>query len=297
MNKLNFGPLGGHILHQDDLEFQDNAYREAFDGILKTFSDIAFKTGVVSNNDAPGDFDIPVSWSAGFLFANGEVFKVIAGGPIDLTSDPSNGENIYFALDTFDDPAGAEFNVPGEPIQVFKIRRATVRVSTGPVNTMPDFLAIFNLPSPEDVITKKVVDCQNDTLKNKLLTDGFVNSNLTEATLNLTAQFVAVDNASQPRYHLQTNGVACLSGLARVVTTGINYQLYASGLPEALRPARSKQFIVSIDNFGDTALVTVSPTGQIFVTKKSSEISSGVAQSLIANSIVSLSSIIWIPGT
>lgn len=294
MNQLDFSALGGHELHQDDLEFQNNAYREAFDGILKTFSDIAFKRGVVFNYNAPGDFDIPVSWSAGFLFANGEVFKVIAGGPIDLTSDPSNGESFYFALDTFDDPAGAEFNVPGEPIQVFKIRRATVRVSTGPVNTMPDFLAIFNLPSPEDVITKRVVDCQNDTLKNKLLTDGFVNSNLTEANLNLTAQFEAVDNASQPRYHLQANGIACLSGLVRVVSSGLNFQLASSGLPEALRPSRNKQFIVNINNFGDTALVTLSYTGQIFVNIKTS---AGFPQALIANTVVSLSSIIWIPGT
>lgn len=154
MNKLNTNPLGGVKFHQEDIEFWDNANREMFDAITQAFGG-NWRIGVSTFDDVnPGGFDLPISWTSGFVAIKGEIFKVIGGGPIDVSSDPDANWMMYYALDESFDPSGSEFNVPGDPIEQYINRRVIIKYFSGAglAEDEPDFLLGIN---PDQLPTVK----------------------------------------------------------------------------------------------------------------------------------------------
>lgn len=225
MDKLNTAPLGGVKLDQEDIEFWDAAIRDVF----KAFSLALggnFRVGASTFNPPdPGGFDIPLSWNEGYVIINGECFRVEAGGPINVNSDPGDGQQVYWALEVTYPPSGAEFNIPGDPINTYIHRRAVIKESPGPAAVESDYLALV-----DDVLSS-----------NKVIAQQVIGSTLLKGTWsNFTALLTGYTNAvgRTLKYRKESLDIVRLSGAVKVTSTITPGSPFYQ-LPVGMRPARS----------------------------------------------------------
>jgi hypothetical protein len=251
MDKLNTAPLGGVKLDQEDIEFWDVAIREVFKALSQALGG-NFRVGAATYNPPdPGGFDIPLSWNEGYVFINGECFRVDAGGPINVNSDPSDGQQVYWALEVTYPPSGAEFNIPGDPINTYIHRRAVIKESPGPAVSETDYLALVD----------------NVLASNKVITQQVINSTLLKGTwANFSALETGFANAVGRilRYRKEALDVIRLSGALKVTATIAPGTPFYQ-IPVGLRPTRTFSLPLITDAGVVVECLIVASTGYMYI--------------------------------
>jgi hypothetical protein len=113
MNKVITTFLGGHPFTLDDIRYNDDAYRDAFNNILG-----AFGTNLIVSGCAVNDTNI----SAGYVSLNGELLKV----------DAHTRTGDYYQKITSYDPTVRIYK-NGIPRQPYQINRAVCSAGAGPL--------------------------------------------------------------------------------------------------------------------------------------------------------------------
>lgn len=114
MNKLDTTKTGGQPFVLDDIRFNDTAYRNAFNSILKVFGTNLIVQGCeVNGNDV----------AAGYVLLNGELIKV----------DAHVRTGDYYSKVTTYDAAGNKTFKNGQIQDVYEINRAVCAAGAGPL--------------------------------------------------------------------------------------------------------------------------------------------------------------------
>jgi hypothetical protein len=257
MNQLNYGPLGGVKLDQDDLEFYHNAIKQGFEGVCDLLGE-TWRTGAILANGSGGGFDIALSWTKGFLWYNGEFYYIAAGGPINLSS--SGDDEVYIKLLEGFDPDGSELNKVGATIEQYIYRVATIAVApVGTASLLTGYVGLYN---------------------NILSTDW------RSITLDTGYENVSGDEVAVRR---EFNGVVRLKGrfkLTSVSPTGGFIVVLANYLRPEYRPTNNVKAIVVNENANQPILLTVFTNGSIFL----SALSGGT---LATNNVIALDGVTW----
>jgi hypothetical protein len=243
MDKLNTSPLGGVKLHQDDLEFWHNSNKDIFKALFEAIGGNLRIGATTFNAPDPGGFDIPLAWNEGYIFVDGECYKVVGGGPININSDPSDGQQVYWALEQSYDPGGNETNIPGALIDTYIFRRAIIKESSGPANVESDFLALVDTILPANkAIAQQVIN--SGLLPGSWINFGALLTNFANATGNLL------------RYRKESLNVVRLSGAVKQTAIAPVFSNFYQ-LPVGYRPARNL-YIPLGTNSGNTVICVIS---------------------------------------
>ncbi|WP_317899413.1 hypothetical protein [Aurantibacillus circumpalustris] len=119
MKKLDI-KLGGHNFTGDDLLFLQSSLNEAFIAFIQAFmGDYVILSGIVYTNAAG-----TLSWTAGWLYMQGEIFQVDAG------STPVSGNPAWEIVETYD-PAGNQQYEDLNIEDTYVIRKAAATATGG----------------------------------------------------------------------------------------------------------------------------------------------------------------------
>lgn len=139
MNKLLTNFNGGVGLDLDDIRYEQDAVRDALNGILSGFGyDIATNTikasdsFIISGCTITPVFGIYII-SAGYIAFKGEVLKVDAHAVVAAGVGVVN----YWDVEVTYDSNGAENTEAGAPINQYEVRKGKVGIGVAPANYMP----------------------------------------------------------------------------------------------------------------------------------------------------------------
>lgn len=234
MNQLNYGNLGGWKLESDDLQFYHNAIKEGFEAVYFMLGRDFLSGAVITSASLPG-FDIAISWAEGYLWHNGEFYHIAAGGPINFSS--GGDDELYIKVIQEFDPAGAELNKTGSPINTYIVRRATIDVAAvGSASVQPGFVALYNTIHTSNPKTIVVQTGYENIAGNQLRykCDG-------HKTVKMFGQFK----------------------LTSATPTGGNLTTTPNRIPANLRPASAINRLVLNTSAGSLAQLTIGTDGSI----------------------------------
>lgn len=128
MNRL-FIDLGGHHLVGDDLLFSQQSCEDPFPGLVETLGiPLLAISGVVLNTAGP-----TISWTAGWLYINGELCRVDAGAAALGT------DNTWIINQTYD-PLGTQVYEDLNTVNTYVLRKAIISGNAGGVNLFSNLL-------------------------------------------------------------------------------------------------------------------------------------------------------------
>jgi len=159
MNKVSFLHNGGFPALLDDLDFSQEATREAFYGFMSAFGVTEPLSFVISGCNLSGG-----SWLPGYICLAGEILR-FDGQALSL---PGFGnENVWDVLET-NDPIGEKVFENGAIVQTFKVRKARIIAVTSAVAVNK-----FKVANNKTLATKlvEIVSADNPALDltNKIL--------------------------------------------------------------------------------------------------------------------------------
>jgi hypothetical protein len=236
MNKLDF-KLGGHPDVLDDMNFAIEALKEALNGLASQFtylSPAVIKITEMPLINASGSI---WNWPDGFIWLDGEIFKVDAG-TVTLTT----GVLDWYVVET-PDTNGTVLYENGTTQNTYLIRRAALREELGTASypdadskTIQDYIASMAIGS----------SVLMTYLESSLITAW------TNATLNVGVTAVGLT----PRYRKRIPNEVVLDGAVAVssFTTG-NKALFT--LPTNHRPLQSKYFSVPAEVSGSITFLMI----------------------------------------
>ena len=121
MNKLLSNINGGIDFTWDDIRWEQDAVREAFAGLLSAFGNDP--KGFIISGCERHVGPTTITWSAGWIFLNGEILKILSGSMSGLV----NSDWTYFDVEITYDTSGTEILEAGGPsIETYQIRRGKV---------------------------------------------------------------------------------------------------------------------------------------------------------------------------
>jgi hypothetical protein len=252
MKKLITTNQGGMPLTQDDLGFIQEAYTEAFKGIISSYGIQPNESYKLSGAEVTVAGQV-FTCTEGYIVLNGEVLPVFA----QVLTVPF-GFSARFVLRTVSDPAGLkQFKPPAGAINVYQLRYAELEPY---VTVFPDTNMPYNAPYIYEKIRDKITSTES----------AWLNVGSTQAPF-LDANVNAGGSLAPAAFRKSNDGLVMLKGTINVVN-GSSCNLFR--LPVAYRPSGFRCFVVSSETDNEIlAYVVIQSDGYVALRTDVSQVS------------------------